>query len=108
MLSWFKTQIFKYKNPIVNYAPQKSIDPSRVKKFLASALNFDLDIATILRYLGGNYNGEYKDSKRKIKALKDTNCDEQIIKDIYRTLITGCPNKMNSSSTHKNFIRFFR
>ena len=101
-------KFLKYKNPIDNYTQQKNIDPERVKQFLASALHFDLDMATVIRFLGGNYTGEYRDSKRTVKALKDTNCDKQIIKDIERTLLVGCPIKMNSSSTHDNFMKYFR
>ena len=71
MIIWSKTLNFSsIKNPIENYAEQKNIDPARVKKFLASALHFDLDMATVIRFLGGNYTGEYRDSKRIIKAMK--------------------------------------
>ena len=106
MICWSKTLISSsIKNPIDNYSQQKNIDPERVKQFLASALHFDLDMATVIRFLGGNYTGEYRDTKRTIKALKDTNCDKQIIKDIERTLLVGCPNKMNSSSTHGNLMK---
>ena len=95
------------KNPIKNYADQTSIDTSRVKKMLAATLQYDLNIPTLIRFLGGNYTGEYRDSKQT-KALENAKCNKKIIEDLQRLLEKGSPNRMNASSTHKNFLDFFR
>ena len=68
---------------------------------LAATLQYELDIPTLIRFLGGNYTGEYRNSKESIRALKEANCDEQIIKDLQRLFEKGSPNYMNASSTHK-------
>ena len=96
------------KQPIANYASQTSIDISRVKKMLAATLQYDLDIPTLIRFLGGNYTGEYRDSKATIKALKNAKCNQTIIDDLQRLLEKGSPNHMNASTTHQNFLDFFR
>ena len=45
------------KQPKENYANQTSIDILRVKKMLAATLQYNLDIPTLIRFLGGNYIG---------------------------------------------------
>ena len=43
-----------------------------------------------------------------LKWLKASNCVPQVINDIERTMTVGCLNKMNASSSHANFMEFFR
>ena len=109
MLNWSKKVNFlDIRKHISNYAKQESIDTQRIKKLLAATLHYKLDIPTLIRFPGGNYTGEYRDSKRTIKTLKDSKCNEEIISDLQILLDTGCPNNMNASSTHENFMNFFR
>ena len=109
MLNWSKEVNFiDIKEPISNYAEQKCIDKQRIKKLLAATLHYKLDVPTLIRFLAGNYTGEYRNSKDTINALRDSNCDEEVISDLQRLLDKGCPNKMNASSTHTNFMDFFR
>ena len=104
MITWSKeVEFLGIKNPISNYTEQKSIDPTRIKKFLARALHYDLDIPTVVRFLGGNYTEEYRDIKNTIKILRESKCDEIIVNELKCTLETGCPNKMNATSTHETF-----
>ena len=67
-----------------------------------------MDISTLIRFLGGNYTGEYRDCNATIQALKDAKCNEEVISDLQRLLDKVCPNKMNASSTHETFMDFFR
>ena len=107
MMIWSKKiQFMDLKQPIENYADQTSINESRVKKMLAATLQYDMDIPTLIRFLGGNYTGEYRDSKATIQALKNAKCNEKVVNDLQRLLEKGCPNKMNASSSHTNFIDF--
>ena len=73
---------------------------------LAAILRYDLDVPTLIRFLGGNYTGEYRKIEDTIKILKDTKCNEKNIEDLQRLFKTGSPNYMNASSTHKNFLDF--
>ena len=94
--------------PIANFNEQKIIATSRVKKFLVTALHYHLDLPTVIRSLGGNYTGEYGNTSSTLKALQATHCDELVISDFKYTLLAGCPNKMNASSSYTNFYEFKR
>ena len=80
----------------------------RVQKMLAAILHYDMDIPTVIRFLGNNYTGEYRNSDKIIAILKETECNEEIIKDLQRLYNIGAPNKLNASSSHQNFLDFFR
>ena len=92
------TTIIKYTMPV--------IDPKRVRLFLAALIHYDLDIPTLIRYLGGNYTGEYRDLQETVQILKDSQCDPTVISDLEKIFRIGCPMKMNASSTKKNFRDF--
>ena len=50
------------RDTIYNYSEQKSIDPLRVQQFLAAALYYNLDIPVAIRFIKGNYTGEYRNT----------------------------------------------
>jgi len=75
---------------------------------LAAIFHYDMDIPTVIRFLGNNYTGEYRNSDKIIATLKETKCDEEIIKDLQRLYNIGAPNKLNTSSSHQNFLDFFQ
>ena len=109
MLHWTKRIDFSsLGNPIVNYSEQANISMDRVMQFLASALFYDLDLSTVIRSLRGTYTGEFRDAAGTLAALRQTNCDPALVQEVSRTLIIGCPNKMNACSSHENFLKFFR
>ena len=109
MIDWSKNiDIMTLKEPIKNYANQEKINPERIKKILAASLTYDFSIPTLIRFLGGNYTGEYRNAEKTVKILEESKCDPQIIKEIKSLLTTGCPQKFNASSTRKNFLDFFR
>ena len=109
MLLWSSSVDFlDIRDPIKNYSEQTEIDVHRIQKMLAALFYYDLNVPTLIRFLGGNYTGEYKDVASTIKILKDSKCNEKVIDDLNRIFITGCPNKMNVSSSHNNFMEFPR
>ena len=82
MLKWAKNIEFnEVRDTILDYSNQKQIDIQRVKKFLALSLHYNLDMGIVIQYLGENYTGEYRDIQNTLKILKESRCDEQIIKD---------------------------
>ena len=109
MLNWSKNiQFTDLKNPIKNYSSQMSINTKRIKQMLAAFLHYDLDTPTVIRFLGNNYTGEHRKTSDIVKVLKNTECDEEIIHDLQRLFQIGAPNKFNATSSHKNFLQFFR
>ena len=67
-----------------------------------------LDIPTLIKFLSGNYTGEYWEITGTLADLKTYNCDPQIIQDLEQTLNTGYPNKYNASTTHEHSRTYFR
>jgi len=68
MLNWsYNIQFADITNPIKKFATQKGIYMTRVKKLLAVTFHYDMDIPTVIRFLGNNYTGEYKNSENIIK-----------------------------------------
>ena len=109
MLQWSKDINFTtIKNHIPNYQDQKAIDPNRVKLFLAALLHYELDIPTLIRYLGGNYTANYRNTNRTIQISEDTKCPPKVISDLKKIFTLGCPMKMIASSSRKNFLDFLR
>ena len=82
------------KEPIKNYAHQEKIDPNRVKKILAATLTYNLDIPTIIRFLGGNYTGEYRNIHHTINSLHELKYDPSIIEEIKTLLTKGFPQNL--------------
>ena len=109
MLSWAKKIDFSdIRNPIENYADQKEIDTNRVKKFLAALIHYKFDVSTVIRYLGGNYTGEYRNVEQTIKILQESKCDDKLVAELKNLLTVGTPQKFVAHTSHKNFMDFFR
>ena len=109
MLLWSShINFIDIKDPIKDYANQAEINVSRIQKILAASFHYDLDIPTLIRFLGGNFTGEYRDVDSTMNILKETKCDTKVMEDLHRVFKTGCPNKMNAHSSHKNFMQFLR
>ena len=71
-MSWSeKIEFSDIKNPIQDYNSQKSIQKSRLQKLLAATIHYNLDVPTLIRYLGGNYTGEYRKINETIEILKN-------------------------------------
>ena len=75
---------------------------------LAATLQYDLDIPILIIFLGGSYTGEYTDSKSTSKTLEDSKYNRDIKEDLQRLFEKGSPNHMDASTTHQNFLDFFR
>ena len=57
-------------NTILDYSNQKLIDIQQVKHFLALSLHYNLDMGIVIRYLGNNYTGEYREIRNTLKIVK--------------------------------------
>ena len=59
-----------------------SINTIRIQQMLAVFLHYDLDVPTVIRFLGNNYTGEYRRTSDIVKILKNTGCDNEIVHDL--------------------------
>ena len=66
-----------------------------------------MDIPTLIRFLGGNYTGGYKNVEPMLKILREAKCDPEIISDLKNIFTIGCPNRFVASTTRKKFMFFF-
>jgi len=108
MIHWSKqVEFVSIRNPVLNYANQSEIDIKRRQKMLAALLYYDLDVPTLIRFLGGNYTGEYRDVSSTIKILQESNCNPTVINDLKKIFTIGCPNKLVASTSRENFLHFF-
>ena len=69
-------------------------------------IHYNLDADTTIIYLGNNYTGEYHNVNKTIRILKETRCDDKIIKDLEKIFMKGCPNKFVAYTSQKNFKIF--
>ena len=83
-----------------------SLSGSQVKMFLACALHYNFDMASVIRYIGGNYTAAHTDIDAIVDKLQSINFDNEIIQHIYRSRTIGCPAHFKAESTHKNFMAF--
>ena len=109
ILKWStRIEFMDLRYPIKNYQDQKTINVTRVQKMLAAVCFYNLDIPTVIRFLGNDYTGEHREINETLQVLRYTKCNEQVIKDLKRLFYTGSPNRMNATSTHKNYLDYFR
>ena len=108
MIDWStNVDISSLSEPITNYAEQKNIDVRRIKKFLAAILRFDFDIPTLIRFLKGNYTGEYRNVGKTVKILTESGCDPKIVGEVKNLLTVGCPKNSTRLLHVKIFWIFF-
>lgn len=91
-----------------NWEKQKQIDPDRQLAFTAGLLHFNLDVSLLVRYLGNNYTGEYREVQQVVTKLRHLNIDDDLIKKYVRVMASGCPNYFNAETSRSNAILYWR
>ncbi len=82
------------KDPVLNYASHTSIAPTRVRLLTACAVHYDLDFGLVTCYLGGEYTAEWRNVTKIISTCKPFVAPE-VLGQMERILITGCPSYFN-------------
>ena len=93
--------------PDPDYATRKEISKHLVWLMAACAVYYDLDFGLVLRYLSGEYTGEWRDVNEIVRTVSPyvTDSDAQHIR---RILETGCPFEFNWEQTTENKEIFVR
>ena len=89
-----------------SYDLQEAIPQEKVTLFLACALHYNLDLASVIRYTGGNYTSAHTDIKSIVSRLQDLGFNPEVLAHLYRSRTVGCPAYFNAESTHDNFMAF--
>lgn len=91
------------KQPRLDYASQKEIDPERVIQLSACAVHYGLDFGRVIRYLGNEYTASYRDLDQLRKEVKP-HISSDDFGQITRILTKGCPAELQFElpREHKN------
>lgn len=91
-----------------DWATQTAIDPDRQIAYTAMLLHFNLDVSLLMRYLGNNYTGEYRDVPETIAKLRQYNIPEELIDKYRRVLLTGCPAHFVAETSRENALLYLQ
>ena len=79
--------------PRYDYADQPEIKKERVRLMAACTVHYDLDFGLVLRFLAGEYTGEWRDVEAVITDVKPHIYGSNK-KHIFQILTNGCPTKL--------------
>ena len=109
MLTWSNDKDF---NSLLEnkerHSKQTKVEYERVKTLTACLFHYNLLLPSVIRYLGPEYTGEYRDSTKIIETLTDAKCPQDIINDVDRILNVGCPNYLNDTSLRGKFLQYIK
>ena len=78
------------RQPRLGYATQTEVSLERVDMMAAAMIHYGLDPGMLVRYLGGEYTGAYRDIKvLREKLMPHVPVDD--MRQITRILTSGCP-----------------
>jgi hypothetical protein len=73
------------------------------RMFTACLLYYNLDVATAIRYCGGAHTGSHLNWPKILQELQQANVEQQVISDLQRIFVSGCPSQVNALSSDANF-----
>jgi hypothetical protein len=92
----------------LDWEKQTNIDPDRVIALTAALFHYGLDQSLLMRYLGKNFTGEYRDIPSVVSLLQQHDIDQVLIDKYVRVMKVGCPNHFVASTTRDNALEYFR
>ena len=90
VLRWLDVDFSSLQQLRLDYQSQQSICQHRVEMMNAAMVAFGLDPGKLVRYLGGEYTGESRDTERILKTIGPY-ISETDANHIRRILQSGCP-----------------
>ena len=105
VIRWLRIDYTPLREPRLGYENQECIDPYRVEMASAAMIHFGLDPGKFVRFLSGEYTGQYRDVRRTLDAVRDhvTADDYNHIK---RILMDGCPAQLTFEEPSSNKLEF--
>jgi hypothetical protein len=88
--------------PNMNWQEQEEIDRHRVDMRMAMLFHFDMDLAAVHRQIGGNHVGSHRNADHILSQL-DGLLDSNLLAEIRRILVNGCPARFNEEGTSQEF-----
>ncbi len=90
-----------------NYASQKEIPQSRIKMFMACLFHYDLSVANVMRFLGKNYTGGYRNIEKAVQRMRGL-VDDDLLTDYVRIMTVGAPAHFVAESSRENALLHWR
>ena len=95
-------------NTDLEWASQTEIPIERRKAMMACLLHYNLDVSLLMRFLGGNYTGAYRDVQSVAQFLLDNDIDDYLVHEYIRVMTVGCPRVMNADISRANALQYWR
>ena len=93
------------RDPVLDYATQTLIEPSRVQLMTACAVHYNLNIGLVVRYLGGEYTASWRSVTDILNAAAPY-VTEEVFSHLQRVLTLGCPAEFDWHEPVENKNRF--
>lgn len=90
-----------------NYNSQQSISRDKVKMLMACLFHYDLDVSNVMRYLGNNYTGEYREIESMVERMRGL-VDDDLLAQYIRVMTVGAPAHFVAESTRENALLHWR
>jgi hypothetical protein len=103
---WLQIDFSLLREPCLNYKSQMQIDPHRVCMANAAMAHFGLDPGRFIRWMGGEYTSQHRDTHSTLAAVKGhVSADDYA--HMKRILLNGFPSQLNFEEPFSNKIEMF-
>jgi hypothetical protein len=75
---------------------------------MACLIHYDLDTSLLMRYLGNNYTGAYRQVQDIVTVLRGYHTPERLLSHYIRVMTTGCPARFTADTTRVNALLHWR
>ena len=107
VLEWLKVDFLPLREPRYDYEDQTRIDPRRVLMANAAMVHFGLDPGRFVRWLAGEYTGQYRDARSTLAAVRNLISVEDY-QHMERILLHGCPAELKFDEPLDNKLEMIR
>lgn len=95
---WNFRELQKYNTA---WQEQEAIPTMRAMNFLACLIHYDGRVSNVIRYVGNNYTGIYRNIDERVKLIRGL-VDDDLLERYIKLMTTGAPMKFNAESTRAN------
>ena len=78
-----------------------------MKLFLACLFHYDLNVGDVMRFVGNNYTGEYRNVAERIEQLRGL-IDDELLTLYARVMLVGAPAHFVAETTRENAMLHWR
>jgi hypothetical protein len=93
------------RDPYLGWKTQKKFDKRRLNMRTACLFHYDLDLAAVMRFIGGNHVNEHLDPDPILARVHDL-VSPETYRHLERILKSGCPAKYNDHGTAAQFKQY--